>query len=449
MELCENDAYKLARAYVETGTREPTLEKQILSSPLRMACEAVGAFRFSCCKRPKWLSRACEAIVQRTEIPYEAHEAWVVISLDVSAHDVVKSKLEREINGRLDDTRSEEEIASVYEACVRMGITNVELPPHRSFGTYLTRRIRLARGETRPYPMIKLTFSECLGKGSSGYVYGIDERRALKIFRETKSRPQLIMRERNVLLLIRHPHIVRGFSACVMSRTYACIEMERATYGCLFQCIPQPECFAWICAQLMSAVDCVASMGLIHGDVRALNVLVFGPRLIKLCDFELSLRIDAISPLSWYAFPYPTSCSYAPETYANRPPKSQHAHKTDWWGVGHVLYGCLMQNWDASPYTCGEIASYAVKGICKRISSEDDRVECCLDLIRLNVAERCATRARTYATHEGKDMQDLCIAQTKCMVWSPRPENLYLNADEFTEIEEEEEEEEEWLKLRI
>ncbi len=194
-----------------------------------------------------------------------------------------------------------------------------------------------------------------LGEGTGGVVYAFDEDRAIKAFTNPGRIPQRMMHERNVLTLLRHDHLVRGFSAWVYSDC-CYVEMERAPHGSLLNALPRASSVGWIAHQLMSAVDCLRAHRLVHGDVRPANVLVFGPRLVKLCDFELVVKYDAAEN-EWYDFESPGVCSYPPEMYGKRAPLD-HLHKVDWWGVGCVLYSVLHADWDAEPYSSSQLSQY-------------------------------------------------------------------------------------------
>lgn len=215
-----------------------------------------------------------------------------------------------------------------------------------------------------------------LGKGGMGTVYPAGEDRAVKVVLDAD---QLVVRERNALMMLRHEGLVRGFSACLRDNV-AYMEMELAPYGSFQSYSTQPpECFGMVARQLMAAVDYLDSLELMHGDVCARNVLVFGPRLIKLCDFGNMQKYESVRGGAWYDFDEPPNDDYPPEMYGKTPPDD--LRKVDWWGVGRVLYGLCKGDWRASPQTSEE---------------EDPKSRAATRMMRLKAEDRCAEEVRAF-----------------------------------------------------
>lgn len=79
-----------------------------------------------------------------------------------------------------------------------------------------------------------------------------------------------------------------------------CITMEYSSFGSLYQLIksfkPQngiPEFITCgITCQLLDGINYLSNKSIIHGDIKASNILIFNNGIIKICDFGLSFQWD-------------------------------------------------------------------------------------------------------------------------------------------------------------
>lgn len=198
--------------------------------------------------------------------------------------------------------------------------------------------------------------THCIGKGSGGAVFKLDNGRAVKVMMNCLERPQRIMYERSILLEIHNAYIVRGFTAWFDDAHRPCIEMELAPYGCLYMYDPIPGMIPWMAPQLHSAMLALRKHKLIHGDLRPANILVFEGRHVKVCDFELALEYECVMRGTWYGFVPPMqNLDHAPECYSDDPPPDEDLQMVDLWGLGHVLYGAYAGKWGASPHDLEEV----------------------------------------------------------------------------------------------
>jgi serine/threonine protein kinase len=304
--------------------------------------------------------------------------------------------------GLVDPTRSLHDkmrTCSFEEAktCVEIFKHSMETYPRWLLAVCRERGLSLEEEEevVRPSPHPVLS-SECLGIGSGGIVYKITSSRVVKLFTTFMDRPHGAMRERNVLLHMTHPHIVKGFCAYFNSNSIPCVELEFAPYGSIVNVSPYPDMIPWIAEQLWSAMSHLHSANLIHGDIRPLNVLVFGPRLVKICDFELCIRKEVVMDGTWFNFKVPVQ-SHAPESFRFSPPNNEEdCVKVDWWGVGMMLFGMLHSNWDALAYTTSEFNEFTQTNVAVndepsfQMNSEwNDAIGF---LLRLRVENRCSER---------------------------------------------------------
>lgn len=142
-----------------------------------------------------------------------------------------------------------------------------------------------------------------LGKGSFGDVYAAVPKSdpttvvALKQIKlvSTEVLSELML-ERNLLMLLHHPNLVSGHRMFVEGPN-AFLEMELAEWGELFD-VNQVDktdslAFAWcVMSQLVPAVEYLHSFGIVHGDLKGNNVLVFSGGTLKISDLGLAMHAE-------------------------------------------------------------------------------------------------------------------------------------------------------------
>lgn len=197
---------------------------------------------------------------------------------------------------------------------------------------------------------------EKLGSGTYGAAFltpydGNDtDLRVLKRQPLKSSRLTLLIRERNIMTMLRHPNLV-GLNRAFIYEQHAYIDMNHAEFGTLDR-LPVTMDFAsperttrvlplhLVATQLLSAVEFLHSYNLVHGDIKGDNVFVYGNNLIKLADFGLAKRKSEVGP-SWYAYDVDKfdrrMGTYAVERYGIREPVGYDPAATDWWAIGDTL----------------------------------------------------------------------------------------------------------------
>uniref|UniRef100_A0AC34FLG0 Protein kinase domain-containing protein n=1 Tax=Panagrolaimus sp. ES5 TaxID=591445 RepID=A0AC34FLG0_9BILA len=145
-----------------------------------------------------------------------------------------------------------------------------------------------------------------------------------------------VYREIEVLKKIRHPHIIKLYQ--VMETTNMLyLVTEYAPQGEIFDLIAKhgrlPESDArekfW---QIISAVDYLHNLGIVHRDLKAENLLLDSNLNIKLADFGFSNFYDKNDTLNTFCGSPPYA---APEVFEG---KRYNGPEIDIWSLGVVLY---------------------------------------------------------------------------------------------------------------
>ncbi|XP_069964879.1 uncharacterized protein Sik3 isoform X3 [Bactrocera oleae] len=146
-------------------------------------------------------------------------------------------------------------------------------------------------------------------------------------------------REISILKSLRHPHITRLYEV-MQSETMIYLVTEYASNGEIFDHLaengPMKELeAARVFTQLVSAVQYCHSMGVVHRDLKAENVLLDNDMNIKLADFGFSNRYEEGSPLTTWCGSPPYA---APEVFQGL---EYDGPKADIWSLGVVLYALV------------------------------------------------------------------------------------------------------------
>uniref|UniRef100_A0A0A1X8U8 non-specific serine/threonine protein kinase n=1 Tax=Zeugodacus cucurbitae TaxID=28588 RepID=A0A0A1X8U8_ZEUCU len=165
---------------------------------------------------------------------------------------------------------------------------------------------------------------------------------AIKIIDKTCLNPEYLtktFREISILKSLRHPHITRLYEV-MQSETMIYLVTEYASNGEIFDHLadngPMKELeAARVFTQLVSAVQYCHSMGVVHRDLKAENVLLDKDMNIKLADFGFSNRYEEGSPLTTWCGSPPYA---APEVFQGL---EYDGPKADIWSLGVVLYALV------------------------------------------------------------------------------------------------------------
>ncbi|KAF3790685.1 putative serine/threonine protein kinase [Nymphaea thermarum] len=216
-----------------------------------------------------------------------------------------------------------------------------------------------------------------ISKGAFGKVFLSRKRTtgdlfAIKVLRKVdmirKNNVERILAERNILITVRNPFVVRFFYSFTSSENLYLV-MEYLNGGDLFSllknigCLEEDVARKYI-AELVLALEYLHSMGIVHRDLKPANILVGHNGHIKLTDFGLSefgllkstaslVETDAGSPLkvNEHSLQVSLECMQC-EKKRNRGPAvgtpdylapeillgTEHGCSSDWWSVGIILF---------------------------------------------------------------------------------------------------------------
>jgi len=177
-----------------------------------------------------------------------------------------------------------------------------------------------------------------LGRGAYGSVYKIERDGSLFALKERSYPSSLIaphdfLREVAVTMNARHPNIVRAYQIIFdteQRRVSTSFELGTLT---LTQWMRQPRTFdekLSVTFQLLCGLQFLHAAGLIHGDLKPDNILLFKDGSTKIADFGLCVR-NGGQPLS---FNVQTILWRAPEVLSG----IAYTHSIDIWSLGVVLY---------------------------------------------------------------------------------------------------------------
>lgn len=403
---------QLASAAVDTDNVYDLLVSSFTLYPdVRELSEALAEFRRRLLRPvPRDVVALCTDLVRRSDLIQSTATAWRLLAeWEAEIQPWMRDALAACIQTQ---SLTPSQTVDVVEACAYFGVTPPTVDPLSFYDPEWTdalmlRLLKHGQGDmsalsshavfvhgnptfTHPEPSARR-----VGKGSMGSVYvsAAHDDRVIKVVKDF-AYAQYVMRERNALMLLRHDHLVRGFSARI-HRGAAYMEMERAPYGYV-DAVGTPHHVGWMAKQLLSAVDYLHSLELVHGDIRPQNVLVFGPRCIKLCDFDHMQTYESVKGGAWYEFDRVRTAAYPPEMYAATGPRTnEHLRRVDWWGVGYVLMHVAGMK---SP-TADAVECFVDTGV----ECCDDEGGCpaysaCMHMMRLDVAERSDVDLRVLAS---------------------------------------------------
>ncbi|XP_063804360.1 serine/threonine-protein kinase Nek9 isoform X3 [Pseudophryne corroboree] len=144
-----------------------------------------------------------------------------------------------------------------------------------------------------------------------------------------------------ILSLLQHDNIIAYYNHFLDSSTLL-IELEYCNGGNLFDKIVrqkdqlfQEELVVWYLFQIVSAVSCIHRAGILHRDIKTLNIFLTKANLIKLGDYGLAKQLN--SEFSMAETCVGTLYYMSPELCQG----VKYSFKSDIWAVGCVLYELL------------------------------------------------------------------------------------------------------------
>ncbi|XP_053330971.1 serine/threonine-protein kinase Nek9 [Spea bombifrons] len=144
-----------------------------------------------------------------------------------------------------------------------------------------------------------------------------------------------------ILSLLQHDNIIAYYNHFLDSSTLL-IELEYCNGGNLFDKIVrqkdqlfQEDMVLWYLFQIVSAVSCIHRAGILHRDIKTLNIFLTKANLIKLGDYGLAKRLT--SQYSMAETCVGTLYYMSPEICQG----VKYSFKSDIWAVGCVLYELL------------------------------------------------------------------------------------------------------------
>jgi serine/threonine protein kinase len=109
-----------------------------------------------------------------------------------------------------------------------------------------------------------------------------------------KIKTKCILTERDILITVQNPFVVRLFVSFT-SRCHFYFVLEYLNGGDLYSllkkmgCLEEDDARIYI-VELVLALECLHSLGIVHGDLKPNNILIANDGHIKLIDFGLSKR---------------------------------------------------------------------------------------------------------------------------------------------------------------
>ncbi|CAK9142824.1 unnamed protein product [Ilex paraguariensis] len=198
-------------------------------------------------------------------------------------------------------------------------------------------------------------------KRTTGDLFAIKVLKKLDMFR--KNDIERILAERNILITVRNPFVVRFFYSFT-SRDNLYLVMEYLNGGDLYSLLRKVGCLEEdvariYVAELVLALEYIHSLGIVHRDLKPDNILIAHDGHIKLTDFGLSkiglmnstddlsgseaneiTLSDTDSPLNPHRVnrsrrsAVGTPDYLAPEILLG----TEHGYAADWWSVGIILF---------------------------------------------------------------------------------------------------------------
>ena len=179
-----------------------------------------------------------------------------------------------------------------------------------------------------------ITLKGRIGKGGYGTVYKcVDDNGnelAVKCIENTNEGISCLM-ETSIMSIIQHPNINRAlkiystFNKLYIVQELALCDLNqwRHTHS------PSSEQIKFLTHSLLQAVNCLHNNNIIHGDIKASNILIYNNNTIKLSDFTLATRNN------WPNNYLVCTCTHRPlEVWLDR----KWNEKIDIWALGCTFF---------------------------------------------------------------------------------------------------------------
>ncbi|CAG5121379.1 unnamed protein product, partial [Candidula unifasciata] len=195
---------------------------------------------------------------------------------------------------------------------------------------------------------VSYTFLRVLGSGAFGeaVLYQKTEDNSLVVWKEVnlarvnEKQQRDSQSEIDILSLLNHANIISYYNHFIDENTLF-IEMEYANGGTLHEKISSStelwleKDVLWYLHQLTSALAYIHDFGIIHRDIKTLNIFLTKAGLVKLGDFGISRFLESESQMAETLVGTPYYMS--PEIMKGE----KYNYKSDIWALGCVLYEML------------------------------------------------------------------------------------------------------------
>ena len=210
------------------------------------------------------------------------------------------------------------------------------------------RWIEIIRTVTTPQPSLTMddfNIVSVIGRGFFGKVMLVENKEtkelfAIKSVQKAKllesGRPQTIVAERNIMMLVKNPFIIQ-LHFCFQSATKFYLGLEYAPGGELFYhmeqtgLIPVDDARLYV-AEIAVALEHLHRFGIVYRDLKPENILFDAEGHVKLTDFGLAKELCDSENTSTQTF-CGTNHYLAPEIVTGKP----YSYEVDWWALGVLL----------------------------------------------------------------------------------------------------------------
>ena len=241
------------------------------------------------------------------------------------------------------------------------------------------------------YEVIRL-----LGQGGSADVVlvqdtRLDRRVALKLPRRRRSGVQRLLSEARILACLHHENIVMVHEVSLSSvRPYMAVEYVggRTLRELLRDSAPSPADAVDLMTPLVRAVAFAHDAGFVHRDLKPENVKITETGKVKLLDFGLARRADALRAVHRHAHPAWTKRAPAGSLLYMAPEQLRSEDvdaRADVWALGLLLMELIEGRHPFSPFAPGWLARLADASV--EVACPPPRKDLCSEVV--GILRRC------------------------------------------------------------